>query len=120
MPRPIKVNMFGLAFTKDAHILWKNGHPAQSTTGVASSSSTQGWNRARARLWKGPPGSMSAMARRNTGTVRARATRRRRVMSFSSGLSSWPRVAASGSRAMPHFGQLPGPGWRTSGCIGQV
>ena len=26
----------------------------------------------------------------------------------------------TGSSAMPHFGQAPGPGWRTSGCIGQV
>jgi hypothetical protein len=26
----------------------------------------------------------------------------------------------AGSRAIPHFGQFPGFGWRTSGCIGQV
>ena len=25
-----------------------------------------------------------------------------------------------GSSAMPHFGQVPGPIWRTSGCMGQV
>jgi hypothetical protein len=26
----------------------------------------------------------------------------------------------TGSNVMPHLGQLPGPGWRISGCIGQV
>ena len=26
----------------------------------------------------------------------------------------------SGSSAMPQIGQLPGPTWRISGCIGQV
>jgi hypothetical protein len=26
----------------------------------------------------------------------------------------------TGSRAMPHFGQVPGRGWRTSGCIEHV
>jgi hypothetical protein len=26
----------------------------------------------------------------------------------------------TGSSAMPHFGQSPGPSWRTSGSIGQV
>jgi hypothetical protein len=29
-------------------------------------------------------------------------------------------VATTNSRVMPHFGQFPGPRWRTSGCIGQV
>jgi hypothetical protein len=31
-----------------------------------------------------------------------------------------PKRAPSGSKAMPHFGHLPGPAWRTSLCIGQM
>ena len=34
VPRPIRVNMFGLLFTNETHILSKNGHPAQRTTGA--------------------------------------------------------------------------------------
>lgn len=30
------------------------------------------------------------------------------------------RAIVAGSRAIPHLGQVPGPGRRTSGCIGQV
>ena len=33
---------------------------------------------------------------------------KRREKSFSSGLSSSSRLGNSGSRAMPHFGQVPG------------
>jgi len=29
-------------------------------------------------------------------------------------------VQAAGTKVMPHLGQLPGCGLRTSGCIGQV
>jgi hypothetical protein len=29
-------------------------------------------------------------------------------------------AGVTGSSAMPHFGQAPGPDRRTSGCIGQV
>jgi hypothetical protein len=29
-------------------------------------------------------------------------------------------AAMSGSSAIPHLGQSPGPSWRTSGSIGQV
>lgn len=48
-------------------------------------------------------------------------TPKRRVMSASSGFASASGAAAgSGSSAMPHFGQNPGPRRRTSGCIGQV
>ena len=34
---PISVNMFGLRLTSEVQTRWKNGHPPQSTTGVASS-----------------------------------------------------------------------------------
>src|SRR5215470_871187 len=35
VPSPISVNMFGLRFTIDCQKRAKNGHPPQSTTGVA-------------------------------------------------------------------------------------
>src|SRR2546425_8228412 len=41
-------------------------------------------------------------------------------MSRSSGLSPASAVAITGSSVMPQMGQLPGPIWRTWGCIGQV
>ena len=37
VPIPISVNMFGALLTIDLHARSKNGQPAQSTTGVASS-----------------------------------------------------------------------------------
>jgi hypothetical protein len=42
-----------------------------------------------------------------------------RRKSVSSGFSSSSRLGNKGSRAIPHFGQLPGWSWRI-GCIGQV
>ena len=44
----------------------------------------------------------------------------RRVMSASSSFGPWSSEASAGSSAMPQIGQLPGPTWRISGCIGQV
>ena len=101
----------------DAQPRAKNGHPAQSTTGVASTSWAQadaaGPRRCRPRTW--PP-----ISSRNTGTASASPTRKRRVMSASSGFGPTSAVASSGSSAMPQIGQVPGPTCRTSGCIGQV
>ncbi len=54
------------------------------------------------------------------GSVSANEMRKRRIMSSSSGLPSSSRLTVTGSSAMPHFGQAPGPIWRTSGSIGQV
>ena len=63
---------------------------------------------------------ISAMATAKTGTVSARLTQKRRFMSMSSGFGPSSAVTSSGSRAIPHFGQAPGPFCLTSGCIGQV
>ncbi len=118
-PSAMSVNMFGLRLTIDCHPRAKKGAPPHSTTGVASASWTQipalAGTRCRAR-----PGSISLIASRNTGTVSARLTRNRRVMSTSSSFSGSSAVISSGSSAMPHSGQDPGPIWRTSGCIGHV
>ena len=56
----------------------------------------------------------------NSGTLSAALTANRRVMSASSSGGASDAVATSGSSAIPHSGQLPGPSWRTAGCIGQV
>ena len=48
------------------------------------------------------------MASANTGTVSARPTQNRRVMSASSGFASSSAVTVRGSSAMPQIGQLPG------------
>ena len=96
----------------------KNGQPAHSTTGVASTSSSQSFM---------PCGSSASMPNRcppmsiaRIGTASAAATHRRRVMPKSSSFGPSSRLASAGSSAMPQIGQLPGPTWRISGCIGQV
>src|SRR3954451_20443785 len=98
--------MFGLLLLSDSQNLRKNGQPPQSTTGVASASSTHafiiGENIARA-----------------SGTLRAALTQKRRVASRSCESSS-STPASIGTSAMPHFGHEPGPTCTTSGCIGQV
>ncbi len=60
------------------------------------------------------------MSSATTGTVSAPPIQNRRVMSKSSAFGPWSSVTSAGSSAMPQIGQLPGPTWRTSGCIGQV
>ena len=61
------------------------------------------------------------VASAKTGNVRAADIQSRRVISRSSSLGSSSAVPAmSGSSAMPHFGHVPGPLCRTSGCMGQV
>src|ERR1700722_3062180 len=57
---------------------------------------------------------------KNTGTVSARPIQKRRIMSASSALASGSALTVRGSSAMPQVGELPGPLWRISGCIGQV
>ena len=52
--------------------------------------------------------------------MRASETRKRRVMSSSSGFLSSARVTVRGSRAIPQIGQGPGFVSRTSGSMGQT
>ncbi|CAM5530249.1 hypothetical protein SSTU70S_02858 [Stutzerimonas stutzeri] len=107
--------MFGLRWRIDCTPRTKNGQPAQSTTGVASSSSTQfcvaPWNSA---------SECPAIASRVTITVSGRVHQKRREKSRSSGFSCSSSSGITGSSAMPHLGQVPGPIWRISGCMGQV
>ena len=123
VPMAISVNMLALRFTSDAHPRWKNGQPHHSTTGVASSSSSQGKRRGRsngnANAMNACGHNMLPMAIASKGAVSVRPTQKRRVILRSSGFSS-STVTVSGSSAMPHLGQGPGPVWRTSGHIGQT
>ena len=119
VPSAISVNMLRLRVTSDCQPRTKNGQPPHSTTGVDRTS----WLQSHAvgpSAATSPGASISPIASASTGTVRARLTQKRRVMSTSSWLGPSSAVTSSGSRAMPHLGQLPGPTWRTSGCMGHV
>jgi hypothetical protein len=107
--------MLGLRLATDCTPRTKNGHPAQSTIGIDSTSSTQLWVCMSMSCRRCP-----AMASAVTTTVKGNVHQKRRRKSTSSGLSLSSRLGISGSSAMPHFGQAPGWSWRTSGCIGHV
>ena len=114
------MNMFAVRCRSACTARTKNGQPAQNTTGAASTSSTQfpashqpvrqddARDHRRHRQHEDrhgegrgdpePPGHVAQL-----GVV----LRRRPAGSSAPG-------------AMPHFGQVPGPSWTTSGCIGQV
>jgi hypothetical protein len=114
VPIAIRVNMLRWRVTMDCTPRTKKGQPPHSTTGAVRISWIQrrvpGPSRAAAR-----GAATSAIASANTGMVRTRLTQKRRPMSVSSALGASSAAATStGSRAMPHFGQLPGPTWRTS------
>ena len=111
--------MFRLRLTIDCHPRAKNGAAPHSTTGVARTSCVHA-RTAGGTACATPPGSISLIASRTTGTVRATLTRNRRVMSASSSLAGSSAVITVGSSAIPQIGHDPGPICRTSGCIGQV
>src|SRR6478672_8831923 len=119
VPIAISVNMLSFRVRTDTQPRVKTGQPAQSTTGVASTSwahdDADGETTSPRAGTRWPP-----ISSRTTGTDRASATRNLRVMSVSSGLGPVSAVASTGSRAIPQIGQAPGPYRRTSGCIGQV
>lgn len=119
VPIAMRVNMFSFMVRTEAHPRWKNGQPAHSTTGVARTSWAQ--FAAVGEMASSSAGTRSRpIDRTSTGMLRATATLNRRVMSASSGLGPLSAVTVTGSSAIPQIGQLPGPGRRISGCIGQV
>jgi len=114
----IKVNMFSRSETSEAQPRSKKGHPAHSTTGVASTNWTQldaRWSSSAIR-----PAMWPAISSTKTGAASASPIQNRRVMSISSGLGPVCALGDTGSSAMPQMGQPPGPTCRTWGCIGQV
>jgi len=116
----MRVNIFRWPERTDAKPRWKNGHPAHSTTGVASANWTQVDVAGGTASCRPRPGMWLPISRMNTGRVNASPIQKRRVMSASSWLGWASADASTGSSAMPQIGQLPGPTWRICGCIGQV
>ena len=127
VPMAIKVNMLRLLLIIDCHPRTKNGKPAQATTGVPRIISIHFATVAEDQLptvgihsFTGKP-TNGPMAIIRTGIVSTSPIQNLREKSTSSG--SGPASGSGkpfGSRAMPHFGQLPGPICSISGCIGQV
>ena len=115
----ISVNMLRWRLMMEAQPRWKNGHPAQRTTGVARANSSQPSALPAKRCCSGLAGSKSESMMASSGSVRAAAIQRRRVMLSSSGFDA-SRVAVIGSSAMPQMGQIPGLSRTISGSIGQV
>jgi hypothetical protein len=69
---------------------------------------------------KWTPSSSATIETPSSGTVNIPATQVRRVKSTSSGFGPSSSEGSSGSSAIPHIGQVPGPSCRICGCIGQV
>ena len=108
-PTPISVNMLGLRLTSESHARVKNGHPAHSTTGVASASWIQSASAdVDARVHR--VGRHHLRHREHHHRQRrARPPRvKRRVMSISSTFGPSSSVTIAGSSAMPQIGQAPG------------
>ncbi len=119
VPSAISVNMLNFPVRTDCQPRSKNTLPPQSTTALARTNCIQG---DAAGLTTPPATTISPIATTTTGTVRTAETTSLRVKSFSSGFSAGapPAGGASGSRAMPQSGQLPGPSETTSGCMEQI
>jgi hypothetical protein len=109
--------MLRLRLFSDARPRSKNGQPPHRTTGVAKASCSHTEVRIGSQCH---PSSSEPIARTNSGSDKAALTQKRRLMSTSSGFGPSSSVGISGSSAIPQIGQLPGPTWRISGCIGQV
>ena len=101
--------MLRLRLTTEAQARWKNGQPAHSTTGVASTNCSQVDRRGDTRSCRPSAGMCPPISRTNTGRASARPIQKRRVMSISSRFGPASAVTSSGSSAMPQIGQLPGP-----------
>src|SRR5688500_19759690 len=108
----MSVNMFGLTFFSDAHARSKNGHPPQSTTGVArmnwihiETTAARPCGQLGTRELKST--NISDIARTNTGIVNGSEIQNRRFMSRYSGSGVSSSVISFGSSAIPHIGQLP-------------
>jgi hypothetical protein len=102
---PMSVHMLGLRVRMEAIQRSKNGHAPHTTTGVArmscasacADSETLGNSRC------------PAIARIIVAIDSGRVHQKRRRKSTSSGFSPSSTLGISGSSAMPHFGQTPGP-----------
>src|SRR4051812_41275110 len=66
------------------------------------------------------PSSSVPIASTSSGADSTELAQKRRLMLASSGFGPSSSVGSIGSSAIPQIGQLPGPGRRICGCIGQV
>ena len=106
--------MFGARLRTDCTAQTKNGPAAQTTTGVASASSTHGFTLM-------GNGGKPNIAIDRTASDRGSATQNRRSMCrYSCSAESSSSVGVIGSRCIPQIGQRPGASRMISGCIGQV
>ena len=96
----------------------KNGAPPHSTTGAASASCSHGIHDAPS-AWR-REGAISPIAMSSSGSASAALSRKRRVMSVSSGLGASSAATVRGSSAIPQEGHAPGATSWTSGHIGQT
>ena len=111
--------MLKLRVLSEAQPRSKNGQPAHSTTGVASTNWIHTEIDIGTRRWIAGK-TCAPISRISTGRASTRPTQKRRVKSTSSWLGPLSAVTVAGSSAMPQIGQDPGWSWRISGCIGQV
>ena len=120
VPSAIRLNMFRLRCTTDAQPRSKNGQPAHSTTGLASTNCTHTETLAGTRSSRCSQERCAPIASAISGTVSTTPAQKRRVMSMRSGPGPVSSATVSGSSVMPQIGQAPGPLRRICGCIGQV
>ena len=105
----ISVNMLRLRFTSDCQPRTKNGQPAQSTTGVASSSWSQFEVCCREHQMV-EPGQMPAHLQRDHRKRQREADPEpARHVDRARGSAPPRRCTSTGSSAMPQIGQEPGP-----------
>ena len=112
---PINVHMFGLRLRMESIQRTKNGQPAHSTTGVASTTSIHDIAEGANGMNRWPP-----IASTTPIAVSGSVHQKRRVKLSSSGFFSSSSDGISGSSAIPQIGQLPGAVRRICGCIGHV
>src|ERR1700730_1534458 len=99
--------MLRLRVTSDCQPRTKNGHPAQSTTGVVNTNWIQFDSVGSTQLW--PPTRWPPISRKTGGTESTAPIQKRRVMSVSSAFGGASRLATEGYSAMPQIGQFPAP-----------
>ncbi len=98
------MNIFGLRLITEFQARTKNGQPHQKTTGVTKTICTQPGT---ASKYGRQLGIIPPMAKTKTGKVRIAPIHNRRLMSINSRFGPSSMAATTGSKAMPHFGQLP-------------
>ena len=98
----------------------EKGPPGPSTTGVDRASSSQSAICGATTRVRDPTPERGPHLSNETGSANANPPKNAGSCQTSSRFGGRRRQSVIGSSAMPQIGQLPGPSWTTSGCIGQV